>query len=65
MTDEQKAAYVFAQAIAAQIEMQAMLAANEDRARRGEAQAYNEAAFLALSEKYGLYHNHLMTLFHN
>ena len=40
MNDEQKVAYVYAQAVCAQIELQAMLAENQSRATRGLAQAW-------------------------
>jgi len=39
-------------AFAALAEMEAMKAENENRARRGEAQAYNENNFFALSNRF-------------
>lgn len=64
MTDEQKAAYVHAQAVAAQAEIEAMKAENQLRIMQGKTIAYGEEAFTAVIERYGLHHNDLMTLFH-
>ncbi len=64
MTEEQKAAYVNAQATAAQISAISMCAANTERQSQGLALAYDEAAFVKLLDDYGLHHNTLMTLFH-
>lgn len=57
MTEEQKAAYVNAQAVAARIELESMLAANSERRSSGYADAYDEKAFLSLIDKYDLHHN--------
>ena len=65
MTDEQKAAYVHAQAVVAQIEMQGMIAENNMRAYHGEAPAYVEKDFIALIDRNGIHHNGLIGLFHN
>ncbi len=64
MTEDQKAAYVHAQATAAQIHLAAMFAANTEREAQGKALAYDEAAFMKLIDDYGLGHNTLMTFFH-
>lgn len=54
MNEDQRAAFIISQAAAAQIEMESMKAANADRERRGEVQAYAENDFLALIDRYGL-----------
>jgi hypothetical protein len=41
----------------AEIELQGMIAENKTRELRGESLAYNEKAFTALIEKYGIHHN--------
>ena len=64
MTDEQKAAYVNAQAAAALIEAMGMVAENQSRERQGKAQAYGEKSFFDLPYTYGLHHNTAMSLFH-
>lgn len=58
MTDEQKAAYVQAQAAAALIEAMGMVAANT------QGKAYREEHFQEVIVKYGIHHNALMSLFH-
>ncbi|MEM1225875.1 MAG: hypothetical protein AAGJ40_09260 [Planctomycetota bacterium] len=63
MNGEQKAAYVNAMAIAAQIEMQSMIARNNQRASEGHAQAYGEDEFYELIEKYGISHEAIATLY--
>ncbi len=45
MTPEQKAAYVFAQSVAAMAEIEAMKAANQMREMNGHTIAYGEEAF--------------------
>ena len=64
MTDEQKAAYVYAQSVAAQAEIEAMKALNGERARRGLSQVYDEQSFLDVIEKYGLNHNSVVRFFY-
>lgn len=64
ITDEQKAAYVQAQAVAALIEAMGMAAENMQRSHQGASIAYDEKAFLEIIEKYGLHHNGLMSLFY-
>ena len=56
-TIEARAAFVNSQVACAMIELEAMKALNSERAMRGENIAYDEAAFLALQDKYGLGHN--------
>lgn len=64
MTDEQKAAYVFAQAVCAMAEIESMKAANMERDAQGASMAYDEAAFLAVIEKWGIHHNGVLGQFH-
>lgn len=63
MTDVQKAAYVFAQAVAAMAEIESMKAANWMREDQGKTIAYGEEAFLAVIEEYGIHHNATTGLF--
>lgn len=64
MTDEQKAAYVIAQAACAMAEIHGMVAENQKRAAEGKAMAYDERDFFAISEKYYLGHNAVLEFFH-
>jgi len=64
MTEEQKAAYVFAQSVAALIELESMCTANAERESRGEPQAYSEEKILSLQCKYGVSHNAVCSVFH-
>ena len=64
MTDAQKAAKVFAQAVAALAEIEAMRVANHEREANGEAYAYDEAAFREVPERYGIDHNAIMATFY-
>ncbi len=64
MTDEQKAAYIQAQAVAALIEAMGMAAENMQRSHQGASIAYDEKAFLEIIEKYGIHHNAVIGLFH-
>jgi hypothetical protein len=64
MTDEQKAAYIHAQAVAAQAEIEAMKALNDERARKGLSQAYDEQSFFDTIERYGLDHNSIVRFFY-
>ena len=63
MTEEQKAAYVFAQSVAALAEIIGMLAATQVRTYKGLAPVYNENAFRDVVDKYGLDHNTLISFF--
>ena len=54
MTDEQRAALIFARAVSAMIEMEGMKAANKLREMNGDALAYDEGAFCNLIQNYGL-----------
>lgn len=61
MTENEKAAFVQAQAAAALIEAIGMLAANSDP--KNTSLAYYESDFLGLLDKYGLHHNNLISYF--
>lgn len=50
MTPEQQAAYLNVQAVLAQIEMQGMIAANQEREAKGHTQAYGEYAFVCVRD---------------
>lgn len=65
MNDEQKAAYVMAQAACALIEVAGMIAANQVRQMKGHSLAYDEEAFNSISIKYGIHHNAVIGLFHS
>jgi len=65
MTDEQKAAYVFANAVAAQAEIEGMKSENRLREFQDLSPAYGEKEFMEIIDKYGLYHNAMLSLFHN
>ena len=52
MTPEQKAAFINAQSVMAQIELQGMIAENTQRERDGFALAYSEKAFSELFVSY-------------
>jgi len=54
-------AFVFSQCVAALATIEGMKALNAYRERRGESQAYPEAAFLAVIDQYGLGHNDVLT----
>ena len=64
MTDEQKAAYVNANAACALIEAMGMVAENQLRTSKGQSQAYGEESFFHLLEYYGIHSNTTLTLFH-
>jgi hypothetical protein len=61
--DIQKAAYVFAQAVAAQAEIEGMKAENTQREAQGYSIAYDAHAFLSVIERYGLHHNAIISLY--
>lgn len=63
MTEEQKAAYIYAQAVCALAEIEAMKALNTYREMRGETIAYDEEAFLSVPTKYRIHHNDIVSLF--
>jgi hypothetical protein len=63
MTPEQKASYIFAQAICAMVQCEAMKALNKYREMRQETIAYDENSFMALIEEYGIHHNAILMFF--
>lgn len=63
MNEEQQAAFIHAQAVCAQAEIAAMQAENMQRAALGQSMAYDEAAFMAVIEKYGIHHNAVIEFF--
>ena len=63
MTNAQGAAYVMAQAVAALAEIEGMKAENQAREDQGKSQAYDEAAFVAVPTRLGLYHNDVYAVF--
>ena len=64
MTDEQKAAYINAQAACALAEIAGMQAQNQHRLALGQSIAYGEQDFAAGPDKYGIHHNAVMSFFH-
>ncbi len=63
MTDEQKAAFIIAQAACAQAEIAAMQAFNQHRLSLGQSIGYDEEAFLAIADKYLIGHNAVISFF--
>lgn len=63
MSPEQSAAFIAAQSACMLTEMEAMKAANQERALHGHSPAYGEDAFLALPVKYGVHHNAVVSFF--
>ena len=59
----QNVAYVNSQIASAMIELEAMKATNAERELHGQAQAWNEDAFISLIDKYQLDHNRVLTNF--
>ena len=57
MTDEQKAAYIMAQAAGANAEALGMAAENMQRAALGQSMAYSKDCFNLLERKYIIGHN--------
>ena len=64
MNTEQTIAYVNAQVAAVTIEAQGMVAANQKSAIEGQHPLHCKPDFDALIEKYSLYHDSLLSLFH-
>jgi len=63
MTPEQAAAYVNAQAACVVAEVAAMQRSNDDHARRGLNQPFDDADFSALIDRYCVGHNAVLALF--
>ena len=57
------AAYINAQAVAANIELQAMIAENQEREANGMALAHGAADFMRLQEDYCITHNSVMSFY--
>lgn len=64
MTPEQKAAYIFAQAVAAMADIAGMQAENAHRVSCGMSIAYGEEAFTKVGENYTIHHNDVVGFFH-
>jgi hypothetical protein len=64
VTKEQKAAYVFSQAVCALAEIEAMRALNTYREMRGETIAYDDGPFFDVITKYGIDYNSVVSLFY-
>lgn len=65
MTDNQKAAYVMGESVAALIEALGMMSENLQRMQRGESLAYNDEAFTKLLNEHCICHNSTLAIFHN
>lgn len=63
MTDEQKAAYIMAQAAAAMAAVAGMQAENAHRISCGQSIAYGEEAFIKVGEEYTIHHNSVLSFF--
>jgi hypothetical protein len=63
MNAQQKAAYVFAQAVCALAEVEGMKAENRQREYCGNAMAYGYEEFMAVIERYGIHHNAVCNFF--
>lgn len=63
MKREEAPAYIMSQVVCAMADIEGMKALNAERAAKGYAQAYDEAAFFAVPEKYGLHQNAVITFF--
>ena len=63
MTEEQKAAYVISQSIAALAEIEGMKADNMQRDVEGNSMAFRQKDFQDLIERYGIHHNGVIGLF--
>jgi len=63
MTAEQKAAYIFAQSVAALAEIEGMKAENMKRETQKLSMAYDEDSFLAVIARYGINHNSVVGFF--
>ena len=60
----QNIAYVMTQNTSAQVELYAMMEANQERARKGEAIAYDYDQIMSIIEKYQIHHNVVITNLH-
>ena len=64
MTEEQKAAYVYAQSTCALISAMGMVAENMQRETLGHSMAYVAEDFDKLIVEWGIHHNGVFTIFH-
>ena len=62
MTDEQKAAYIFSQSVAALAKIEGMKALNMHREARNESMAYTDGDFFDVIDEYQLGHNNIMEI---
>ena len=65
MTNEQKVAYVQAQAVCALNETINMFLQNLFAIQQNQPMKYNEEEFTNIPNKYGIHHNSLISLFHS
>lgn len=63
MTDEQKAAYIFSEAVSALTRIEGMRAENMQRAHRNESMAYVEDDFVKVGREYFIGHNAALSIF--
>lgn len=63
MTDEQKVAYIIAQAAVLNAQVQGMVAENMQRQIRGESMAYTERQFEDVITNSGCHHNAVLEMF--
>jgi len=63
MTDEQKAAYIMAQAAILNATIAGMVAKNQGRASRGETMAYDEEDFVIEIDDSSCHHHAVLNLF--
>jgi len=63
MTPEQKAAYVFSQAVDALIHLESAKAANRERENQGYALAYGEDEIAGIHDEYCIDHRSVTALF--
>ena len=57
MTENERAAYIFSQSVAALAKIEGMKAENMQRAAVGECMAYSDGDFFRVIEEYGIGHN--------
>lgn len=62
MNHNEAAAFINSQVACALIEVESMKAANTERESQGYALAYDEEAFMAIIDKYGIDHNAVLTV---
>lgn len=65
MDKAQAAAFIYAQSVCALAEIEAMKAANHERAEQNYALAYNETDFRDVPNRYGISHNAALQLLMN